>query len=191
MLDLDGAVALDHPGPLGPLWLAATERGLAGVAMLSDGASFADQLARQSGLRLAPAGMLASAARHLDEARRELDEYFTGTLRVFMVPLDLRVRSAWDRLVLAGVRAVPFGGSVGYGELARRIGRPGAARAVGGAVGRNPIAIVIPCHRVIAGDGSLGGYGGDWSGSRDIRLGIKRRLLDLEGREGNPVMAAS
>jgi methylated-DNA-[protein]-cysteine S-methyltransferase len=68
-----------------------------------------------------------------------------------------------------------------YGRVARRIGRPGAARAVGGAVGRNPIGIVIPCHRVVAGDGSIGGYGGDWWGSREALLEVKRELLRLEG----------
>jgi methylated-DNA-[protein]-cysteine S-methyltransferase len=85
--------------------------------------------------------------------------------------------------VLGGVAAVPWGEATSYGRVARRIGRPGAARAVGGAVGRNPIGIVIPCHRVLAGDGSLGGYGGDWWGSRDALLEIKRELLRLEGIE--------
>lgn len=70
-----------------------------------------------------------------------------------------------------------------YGRLARWIGRPGAARAVGGAVGRNPIGLIVPCHRVIAGDGSIGGYGGSWLGDRDALLAIKRRLLALEGDE--------
>ena len=68
-----------------------------------------------------------------------------------------------------------------YGRLARAIGRPGAARAVGGSVGRNPIGLVIPCHRVIAGDGSIGGYGGSWFGDRDALLAVKRELLSLEG----------
>ena len=95
--------------------------------------------------------------------------------------VDLRVRSNWDRLVLDGVRGIAPGRVAGYGQVARSVGRPGAARAVGGAVGRNPIGILIPCHRVIAGDGTIGGYGGDWFGSRDERLAIKRALLRLEG----------
>jgi methylated-DNA-[protein]-cysteine S-methyltransferase len=70
-----------------------------------------------------------------------------------------------------------------YGRLARAIGRVGAARAVGGAVGRNPIGLAIPCHRVIAGDGSIGGYGGDWFGSREQLVEIKRELLAMEGVE--------
>ena len=73
------------------------------------------------------------------------------------------------------------GTTASYGEIARIIGRPGAARAVGGAVGRNPISLAIPCHRVIAGDGSLGGYGGGWWGGRQAGLDLKRELLDREG----------
>ena len=75
---------------------------------------------------------------------------------------------------------MPWGEVTSYGRLAREIGRPGAARAVGGAVGRNPIGLIVPCHRVIAGDGSLGGYGGSWLGDREALLAIKRRLLALE-----------
>ena len=104
------------------------------------------------------------------------------------VELDLADRPAWDRAVLEAVLAIPWGETAGYGEIARRIGRPGAARAVGGAVGRNPVGLAIPCHRVIAGDGTLGGYGGGWWGSRETLLGIKRRLLAAEGRE--PVVSA-
>ena len=97
------------------------------------------------------------------------------------LPVALSGLPAWDRLVLEGVRTIPRGTVTSYGRLARLIGRPGAARAVGGAVGRNPIGLLVPCHRVVAGDGSLGGYGGGWWGSRDELLGIKRRLLELEG----------
>jgi methylated-DNA-[protein]-cysteine S-methyltransferase len=97
------------------------------------------------------------------------------------LPLDLADRGAWDRNVLGGVRAVGWGEVTSYGRVARAIGRRGAARAVGGAVGRNPIGLAIPCHRVIAGDGTIGGYGGDWFGSRDELLAIKRELLAMEG----------
>ena len=76
---------------------------------------------------------------------------------------------------------MPWGSTVSYGEIARRIGAPRAARAVGGAVGRNPIGLLIPCHRVIAADGTIGGYGGDAWGSREDRLEIKRELLAREG----------
>ncbi len=83
--------------------------------------------------------------------------------------------------MLAGVRTLGWGEVTSYGRLARSIGRRGAARAVGGSVGRNPIGLAIPCHRVIAGDGTIGGYGGDWFGSRDDLLAIKRELLEREG----------
>ena len=96
-------------------------------------------------------------------------------------PSTSRDRPAWDRLVLDAVRAIPRGQTAGYGEVARRIGRPGAARAVGGAVGRNPVGLLIPCHRVIAGDGSLGGYGAAAWGGREAATELKRALLALEG----------
>ena len=97
------------------------------------------------------------------------------------MPVDLSGLSAWDQLVLGGVRGLAWGEMIGYGRLAERIGRRGAARAVGGSVGRNPIGLLIPCHRVIAGDGTLGGYGGAWLGEREHLLEIKSALLALEG----------
>ena len=99
------------------------------------------------------------------------------------IPVDLADRSEWDRLVLDGVRTIPRGEVASYGEVARRIGRPGAARAVGGAVGRNPVGLLVPCHRVIAGDGSLGGYGAAAWGGVEAALELKRALLALEGVE--------
>lgn len=108
----------------------------------------------------------------LGEARRQLAAYFAGKLREFDLPLrpegtPFRLR-VWDEL-----RKIPYGQVISYGELARRVGRPGAARAVGGANHHNPIAIIIPCHRVIAAGGALCGYGGG--------LELKRALLELEG----------
>jgi len=99
------------------------------------------------------------------------------------LPLDLGDRPAWDRAVLEAVRAIPRGEARSYGEIARAIGRPGAARAVGGAVGRNPVAFLIPCHRVVAGDGTLGGYGGGWWGEQERLLQLKSDLLAREGLE--------
>jgi methylated-DNA-[protein]-cysteine S-methyltransferase len=96
------------------------------------------------------------------------------------IPIDISDRPAWDRLVLDAVRAIPRGATASYGEVARRIGRPGAARAVGGAVGRNPVGLLVPCHRVIAGDGSLGGYGVAAWGGREAAIELKRALLALE-----------
>lgn len=97
------------------------------------------------------------------------------------LPLDLEDRPAWDRAVLDAVRAIPRGETRSYGEIARAIGRPGAGRAVGGAVGRNPVGFLVPCHRVIAGDGTLGGYGGGWWGDHERLLDLKAELLAREG----------
>jgi methylated-DNA-[protein]-cysteine S-methyltransferase len=125
----------------------------------------------------------ASPARaQLEAALAALVAFLDGDLDALAgLSIDLDDRSAWDRLVLGAVRNVPPGTTVSYGEVARMIGRAGAARAVGGAVGRNPVGLVIPCHRVIAGDGSLGGYGGGWWGGRAAGLELKRELLAREG----------
>jgi methylated-DNA-[protein]-cysteine S-methyltransferase len=181
MLKLDGAAFTQHPGPWGPIMLAATDRGLCGLALLSHPDAFRAEMARRSEVTLEPSAPATAATRILDAARTQLDGYFSGRRRIFDLHLDLRVRSAWDRHVLAGVRTIGFGEVIGYGELACRIGRRGAARAVGGSLGRNPIALLVPCHRVIAGDGGLGGYGADWFGSAEDRLAVKRALLVLEG----------
>ncbi|MDQ3128448.1 MAG: MGMT family protein [Chloroflexota bacterium] len=118
----------------------------------------------------------------LDRAVAAVEAFVAGDPDAFAgLPLDLADRGAWDRAVLGGVGGLGWGAVTSYGRLARAIGRPGAARAVGGAVGRNPIGLAIPCHRVIAGDGTIGGYGGDWFGSRDQLLEIKRELLEREG----------
>lgn len=112
----------------------------------------------------------------LDLARRELDAYFAGTLRAFTVPVDLDAHPAWDRRVLEGLASVGYGETVSYGKLAAAVGLgPGEARRVGGAMARNPVAVVVPCHRVLGADGSLTGYAGG--------LERKRTLLDLEARD--------
>lgn len=112
----------------------------------------------------------------LREARRQLAAYFSGKLREFDLPLHLEGTpfrlTVWEQL-----RQIPYGTAISYGELARRIGKPGACRAVGGANRHNPIPIIVPCHRVIAADGTLGGYSGNCGGS----AGLKRALLKLEG----------
>jgi methylated-DNA-[protein]-cysteine S-methyltransferase len=93
-------------------------------------------------------------------------------VRLDSIPVDLADRPAWDRLVLEAVRAIPRGRVASYGEVARRIGRPGAARAVGRANATNPVCLVVPCHRIVGADGSLTGYGGG--------LATKAALLALE-----------
>lgn len=170
------------PGPWSPVHLAVSAHGVVAVAWLTSADEVEASLSRRLHGPVVPLtddldgpqrGLMARAADALAAvlAGREPD----------LVPVDLGDRPAWDRLVLAEVRRIPLGHTAGYGEIARRIGRPGAARAVGGAVGRNPITLLIPCHRVIAGDGTLGGYGGDGWGGREERLAIKRSLLLREG----------
>jgi methylated-DNA-[protein]-cysteine S-methyltransferase len=170
------------PGPWGPIHLAARQGRLVALEVLTPTDAFVAGLAR----RLAGPVVPAAEAGRLDRATlaRATDEvhaYLDGEAVDFDIPLDLAGLAAWDRAVLAGVRAIPYGAVTSYGRLARLIGRPGAARAVGGAVGRNPVGILVPCHRVIAGDGSLGGYGGDWYGTREQLLAVKRWLLEREG----------
>jgi methylated-DNA-[protein]-cysteine S-methyltransferase len=119
-------------------------------------------------------------------AAEQLAEYFAGTLRQFDIPLELH-GTQFQRRVWTALLDIPYGQTISYGELADRVGSPGGARAVGLAVGSNPIAIVVPCHRVVGADGRLTGYGGG--------LSRKQFLLDLEARHahldaGDPVQLA-
>jgi methylated-DNA-[protein]-cysteine S-methyltransferase len=108
---------------------------------------------------------------YLGEAIRQLDLYFQGRLKQFTLKLAAR-GTPFQLSVLRALQEVPYGETVSYGELAKRIGKPNASRAVGAANARNPLPIVIPCHRVIGSDGSLVGFGGG--------LEVKKKLLDLE-----------
>jgi methylated-DNA-[protein]-cysteine S-methyltransferase len=148
--------------PVGELFLAATPRGLCRISYTVGGQE--EELARLFGSRVLRIP--------LDQARRELDEYFAGRRRTFELPLDLRV-TPFNEAVLGELARVPYGRLETYGGLAARVGRPGAARAVGGVMNRNPLPIVLPCHRIVGTDGSLTGYAGG--------LEIKRALLELEG----------
>ena len=160
--------------PLGLLFLARTERGL----------RYVDFLERKSLKR-----MFASHAAQVPDARWEpsllelklvvdqLEGYFCGVLTSFDLPLDL-VGTEFQLQVWNALRAIPYGETTTYGRIAKSIGQPRATRAVGLANNRNPIAIVVPCHRVIGADGSLTGYGGG--------LPRKRKLLELESRFSRP-----
>jgi methylated-DNA-[protein]-cysteine S-methyltransferase len=171
-------------GPWGPIRVVAGPSGLVAVAMLSTADAFAADLDRRRLGSVTPIDA-APSGRARDHAARALDriEAFLAGESVTLedVPIDLGDRSAWDRLVLQGVRSISRGEVASYGDVARRIGRTGAARAVGGSVGRNPVGLFVPCHRVIAGDGSLGGYGVAAWGGREAALDVKRALLALEG----------
>jgi methylated-DNA-[protein]-cysteine S-methyltransferase len=183
------AVVVVLATPIGPLHAAATDDGIVGLELRTTDEAFATSVGartRRSLLPVADPGASPAARAHLAELEREIGEHLAGTRDAFDLPVVLEGMSDWDRRVLGGVRTIPRGATASYGEVARRIGSPGAARAVGGAVGRNPIGLLIPCHRVIAGDGTLGGYGGSWFGSREELLGLKERLLELEGIEPPP-----
>ncbi len=171
-------------GPWGPARIAAGVSGIVALALMLPAEGFDAGLARRGFHRRIPLEQAIDgpAARLAAETRDLVTAFLAGEAAPLGdVPVDLRDRSAWDRLVLDAVRVIPRGEVVGYGQVARRIGRTGAARAVGGAVGRNPVSLLIPCHRVIAGDGSLGGYGVAAWGGREAALDVKRGLLALEG----------
>jgi methylated-DNA-[protein]-cysteine S-methyltransferase len=180
--------------PVGPLHAAATEEGIVALDLRTTDEAFVASVRERTRRPVVPAADPDASTRaraHLAELEREVAQHFAGAREAFEVPVVLEGCSAWDRRVLEGVRTIPRGETASYGEVARRIGKPGAARAVGGAVGRNPVGLLIPCHRVIAGDGTLGGYGGSWYGSRQELLALKERLLELEGvvplpRPGTP-----
>ena len=148
--------------PIGPLHVARTDRGLCRISFWGD--DWEEELARGFGVRV--------LRTPLDEVRRELDEYFEGRRQTFDLPLDLRVAPFYEA-VLRELARVPYGSTETYGGLARKVGHPTAARAVGTVMNRNPIPIVLPCHRVVGANGSLTGYAGG--------LDVKRRLLQLEG----------
>ena len=176
------------PTRWGPMRIATGPAGVVAAELLGTEEGFVAGLERRGfHARVAEAEADAGGGPAVDLARRArhaLAAALAGEdVDLVELPIDISDRSAWDRLVLAGVRAIPRGQVAGYGELARRIGRPGAARAVGGAVGRNPVGIIVPCHRVIAGDGTLGGYGAAAWGGRAAALDLKRALLALEGVE--------
>lgn len=117
------------------------------------------------------------ANRHAEQAVRQLREYFAGKRRRFDVPLHLE-GTAFQERAWAAMRKIPYGATISYAQQAKQIGKPRATRAVGTANGANPIPIIVPCHRVVASDGSLGGYA--------LGLTMKRRLLALEGVNERP-----
>lgn len=152
--------------PIGELVLVASDDGLREIRLP---------------LGTCPGAERADRADHpiLTETRRQLEEYFRGERRDFDLPLELD-GSPFQREVWDALGRIPYGATESYGQLAERVGRPGAARAVGGANGRNPVPIVVPCHRVIGATGALTGYGGP---SED-GIAMKRWLIEHETAMG-------
>jgi methylated-DNA-[protein]-cysteine S-methyltransferase len=174
-------VAAEAASDFGPVRIAATSAGVAAVALLSTAELFVADLARR-GLAVSPSKAGARAEALAQEATEAVTALLAGeTVDASALPVDLGDRPAWDQLILGVVRTIPRGTTASYGEVARRAGRPGAARATGGAVSRNPVGLIIPCHRVIAANGTLGGYGAATWGGVEAALNLKAALLALEG----------
>ncbi len=151
-----------YESPLGPVEIVASDEGLTALNFVP-------------GPKMTRSKTVGGASRSplLTEAVRELEEYFAGERREFTVRLDLK-GTPFELAVWRALLEVPFGRTVSYGELGRSVGKPAAARAVGGANHRNPVSIIVPCHRVIGADGGLTGYGGG--------LWRKKWLLEHERR---------
>lgn len=168
------AVLVSHPTPLGTLTLGATGNALVYCAF---GAP-EDLRSRLASLPAAPApgpdrGTDRTAGAVLDEARAQLDAYLSGRLRQFSLPLDLRLATPFSRETVSALNHfVPYGTTGTYGALAEHLGRPRAARAVGTALGSNPLCVVLPCHRIVGVSGRFTGYAGG--------AAAKQYLLELE-----------
>jgi len=165
--------------PLGTVWLAAGPDGVLRVALGAvDEAAFREGL-----LRRWPRAALSRDESDGDVAvaLQQLSGYFAGRRRVFTVKVDLGRCSVFQRRVLERVREVPWGAVASYGRIATSLGQPGAARAVGGALSRNPVPLLVPCHRVVGGSGAIGGF---TVGADPRATGTKRALLDLERSSG-------
>ena len=158
--------------PLGDMLLAATNKGLAG-------AWFTDQRHRPKGLdsldfkNVPHAWPTQDSHPTLVDAARQLAEFFSGKRQTFDLPLDINGGTLFQQSVWLALLKIPYGQTTSYGSISRQIDNPAAVRAVGSAVGRNPLSLIVPCHRVLGGDGSLTGYAGG--------LHRKTALLELEG----------
>ena len=168
-----------------PFRIATTARGVVAAAWEPDEDAFLGEVRRRLQTPVIP----SSDAAPTEPARRVLDRALPTFIALLSgkrvdadgVPIDLSDRPVFDRRALEAVRTIGWGETASYGGIAKRIGTPRAARAVGGALGRNPISLLIPCHRIIAGDGTLGGYGGDGWIDREQQRSRKEALLLREG----------
>ncbi len=164
---LDVAYDVFDDTAIGSLLVGVTPRGVCRITFDPEPEKELELLARAYGPRV------LRSSRPVDRLRRELDEYLDGRRRAFDVDLDLRAQPAFYLRVLDELARVGYGETTTYGALAARAGNPRAARAVGTVMNRNPVPIVLPCHRVVGANGSLTGYGGG--------LHRKEQLLRLEG----------
>ena len=155
-------IRFDHPSPIGALALIADDVALRGVYF---------EQSRHGG---PPDAARKGANKIIDETRRQLDAYFAGRRKAFDLPLGAE-GTDFQKKVWKALSRIPFGETRSYGEIAAVVGAPAASRAVGAANGRNPIPVIVPCHRVIGANGSLTGFGGG--------MDRKRFLLALEGRQ--------
>ncbi len=165
----------DTDSPVGRLGLAVSEAGLRRLCFLPPGvagSADADVEALAAAMAETAPGRVAVAAAPLDAVRRQLDDYFAGRLRDFTVGVDWRGNAGFYRRALEVTAAIPYGQTRSYAGVAASAGSPRAARAVGTAMATNPVALVVPCHRVVRTDGSRGPYGGG-TAAKDL-------LLDLE-----------
>lgn len=158
----------EFESPLGPMICGTTEKGICLLEWLDRGGKERIQARLEKRYK---AEFVEGNHKNLRELRRQLKEYFAGERRKFDIPLDLK-GSAFEMQVWKELLRIPCGKTRSYGEMAERLGKPGAARAVGRANGQNYVSIVVPCHRVIEANGKLRGYGGG--------LHRKQALLDLE-----------
>lgn len=152
--------------PIGELFIAATELGLVRIAFENGNW---EAVATQLGRRIGP---LKDDPTTLQPIIAELEEYFAGKRKEFTIGVDLRLANGFRRNVLEYLRSIPYGETKSYAEVAQAAGSPRAMRAVGSACANNPIPLVVPCHRIVRSDGTMGGYGGG--------LSIKESLLDME-----------
>ncbi len=159
--------------PLGPIGVAASLKGLVALEIgVTDAGQWACPERGRRGARYSLSGSLPPVGLVPFPVREQLEQYFAGKLRAFDLPIDQDHFTPFQKIVLPRVMAVPYGETRTYGEIAAEVGRPAAARAVGRANATNPLAIIIPCHRLVGADGSLRGYAGG--------LALKAWLLALE-----------
>jgi methylated-DNA-[protein]-cysteine S-methyltransferase len=161
------------PSPVGTLLVAATQQGVVRVAFDREGH---EQVLTALSERVSP--RILQAPRRLDQVARQLDDYFAGRRHAFEVPLDFRLSRGFRSEVLQHLRQISYGRTESYTEVAVAAGHAKAVRAVGTACATNPLPVVVPCHRVLRSDGSLGGYIGG--------LAAKQTLLDLEAGVRQP-----